>query len=255
MNNLTKISKQKIESYLGLPSEIIFFEETESTNDYAKKIIREAPDDGTIIIAAAQTKGRGQYGRAFHSPESGIYLTIIRKNFNSELVTIFVAVKTAEAIEELTGLKISVKWVNDLILNSKKVGGILTESTFFGEDKYTIIGVGINFTEPIGGFPHDIKDIAGALFKDEPTVCISKLTAAIANKIITESINEDIIFKYKTKLYNLNEAVYYNEEKVIVNDVSPKGELVLLKENAEKIILTSPSMFLTKNFSKKLCNQ
>ncbi len=134
-----------------------------STNTLLKQQAKALPH-GTVLAADSQTEGRGRLGRSFYSPdETGIYMSILlKKDFGSNptLVTTMTAVAVMKAVEKITGKAAQVKWVNDILLNGKKVCGILTEGAFFcGELEYMIVGIGINASTL--DFPDEIKEIAG----------------------------------------------------------------------------------------------
>lgn len=150
----------------------IYFDELESTNIYAKSEAKKGAPEGTVIIAGRQSGGYGRMRRSFFSPEgTGLYMSVIlRPELHPEkslYITTAAAVAVAEAIEELSGKKADIKWVNDIYINGKKVCGILTEAAFTSENNidHAVLGIGINLTEPKGGFEDSIKDIAGAVFE------------------------------------------------------------------------------------------
>ena len=104
-----------------------------STNEIAKKLALAGEKHGTVVIANEQTNGKGRLGRSFYSPANyGIYMSIIlRPNLtvmDSILVTTSSSVAICDAIRKVTGIECQIKWINDIYLNNKKVGGILTES-------------------------------------------------------------------------------------------------------------------------------
>lgn len=129
-----------------------YYETLESTNKTAAALAIDGAEYGTAVIAGTQTCGRGRRGRSFYSPENtGLYLSIILKpDFDADravLITAAVAVAVSEAIDEVSGSKTGIKWVNDIYLGDKKVSGTLTEAiTDFetGEISHIITGIGIN---------------------------------------------------------------------------------------------------------------
>lgn len=141
----------------------------ESTNRTMRERARLDAPNGTVIFADSQTAGRGRLGRSFFSPKgSGIYMTLLlRPRFSPELswsVTTFAAVATARAIEAASGLRASVKWVNDVFVGEKKVSGILAESALDPSGKglsYIALGIGINVNET--AFPRELREIATSL--------------------------------------------------------------------------------------------
>ena len=99
-------------------------------------------------------------------------------------VTTAAAVAVCRAVEQVTGIALSIKWVNDLLYHGRKVCGILTEAAFDGETgqlSYAVLGMGLNLTDPPDGFPEEIRGIAGSLFSDKPVSDSARaaVTAAI----------------------------------------------------------------------------
>lgn len=152
--------------------EITYFDEVTSTNDIIKEAARNGAKEWTVAIANSQSAGRGRMGKSFMSPRgTGIYMSILlRPTLDAEnalLITTAAAVAVAKVIEAHTAKKASIKWVNDVFVDGKKVCGILTEGqlTDNGKFDYAILGIGINLTVPKGGFM-EIENIAGALFEN-----------------------------------------------------------------------------------------
>ncbi|MGB9612597.1 MAG: biotin--[acetyl-CoA-carboxylase] ligase [Candidatus Margulisiibacteriota bacterium] len=128
---------------------IFYYQEVSSTNDLAKDLAKKGSEEGTMVIAERQTKGRGRFGRTWFSPEGGIYLSLIlRPQVNPKvipLITLLAGVAVAEAIKALYALSVMLKWPNDVLINGKKVSGILTEMESGIEAiNFVIVGIGIN---------------------------------------------------------------------------------------------------------------
>lgn len=169
--------KQKIISYL--PGEhpwqnhIYCYESIPSTNTMAKTLALNGAPEGTIVIAAKQTAGRGRLGRTFHAPRGkGIYFSLLlRPNCPPEQLfhlTCAVAVAMCNAIEACTGLRPSVKWINDLIASKRKLGGILTELSINHQTnlvEWAVIGIGINCLHKPEDFPEPLQTIATSLLE------------------------------------------------------------------------------------------
>lgn len=161
------ILEQDIRSLLRtstLGGSLSVYDTLPSTNDLAKSIIADA-ENGTVIVAAHQTAGRGRRGRTFFSPEGcGVYMSVLLKQvFAPEaigLLTSAVAVAVARAIERLSPVTVQIKWVNDLLIHGKKVCGILAEGTPHG----VVIGIGINVSTT--DFPADIAHIASSILHE-----------------------------------------------------------------------------------------
>lgn len=149
---------------------IIYFEEMDSTQDYAKEVAKEDNVDGTIVITDMQTKGKGTKGRSWYtSKEANITMSVIIKQnlniSNLEGITVKIAECMKKAIKKLYDVKLTIKEPNDLLLNNKKVSGILTESSIVGSKvKYLIIGIGFNVNEE--NFDKETITIATSLKKE-----------------------------------------------------------------------------------------
>jgi BirA family biotin operon repressor/biotin-[acetyl-CoA-carboxylase] ligase len=132
----------------------------------------EGENAGLVICAVSQTKGRGTHERSFHSPCGGLYFSVLLRPDASAAdnlaLTTFAGEVICGAIRELTGKPVYIKPVNDILLDGKKLCGILTESrlTPEGAADYVIIGAGINLLKPENGFPEELREIAGALCED-----------------------------------------------------------------------------------------
>ncbi len=124
-------------------------EELDSTNLTARRLAAQGAVEGTAVVACRQTAGRGRLGRSFHSPDGGLYLSVILRPaqaVDTGLVTSCAAVAVARAIRRVTALPVGIKWVNDLYLDGRKVCGILAQGELSpaGELSSVILGIGIN---------------------------------------------------------------------------------------------------------------
>lgn len=155
------MTSEEIRSLLARPREggIIVLGETGSTNADAKRLAMEGAPAGTVVIADRQTAGRGRLGRTFLSESGrGLYFSmLLRPALPAEKLlplTGLCAVAAARAAEKAGGLPVGVKWVNDLILNGKKLGGILTELGFDnkGGVAFAVAGIGVNLAYTRGEF-------------------------------------------------------------------------------------------------------
>lgn len=147
---------------------VILFDSVDSTNTAAKRDpLRDTP---TLYIARTQTAGRGRLGRSFHSPAAtGLYMTLAYTTaaplYEAVGVTAAAAVAAATAIESVTDKRVAIKWVNDLYLEGKKVGGILTEAVTRPDGRHRMaVGLGINLTTT--HFPDGLRAPATCLFSE-----------------------------------------------------------------------------------------
>ncbi len=137
-------------SWLG--KNIIYEEIMESTNKYAKKLGEENVTNGTVVVTKKQTAGRGRRGRNWISPEGNCYFSLLLKpsiqTEHASRLTLVSALALAEAINNVAGLETQIKWPNDVVVDGKKLCGILTESSIDVDDlKYVVIGIGINVNQ------------------------------------------------------------------------------------------------------------
>lgn len=129
---------------------IYYFDVTSSTMDIALQLGIEGCPEGTLILAEAQTKGRGRLAREWFSPKyKGIYLSLVLRPkiplHQAPILTLLSALSICEAIKEITGLDAKIKWPNDILIHNKKLGGILTElNAETDEIRFIIIGIGLN---------------------------------------------------------------------------------------------------------------
>ena len=162
-NELVSIRKTK---WVG--TEICYFDVTDSTNTQAKSLGEGDAPNGTLVVAGKQESGRGRRGRSFESPAgTGIFMTLLLRPEiepqNASMLTLVSALAVAKGIEHMVDLPVQIKWPNDIVINGKKVCGILTEmSAQMDYVNYIVIGIEIN----VGNeeFPEEIKDVATSIY-------------------------------------------------------------------------------------------
>jgi len=145
---------------------IHYFKETESTNILARDMAGSV-DEGTVIIAESQTGGRGRMGRKWISPEGGIWLSVVLKPrmqpMHASRITLLSGVAVAKTIRSYE-LPAKIKWPNDVLINGKKVCGILTEiGAEMDSIQYVVVGVGIDANVDTETFPEDFRDSSTSL--------------------------------------------------------------------------------------------
>ncbi len=210
---------------LGFPSPIIK-KKLDSTSTRLRCLAEEGAAHGTVIIAERQSAGRGRTGKSFLSPEGGLYMSILlKRDFTpeiTEVITPTAAVATAMAIKKALGIDVSVKWVNDLFVNGKKVCGILTEAVrdvSDGHIKYVILGIGVNVFEPQEGFG-EVSHIAGSLLSESKDPSIKYKLASLISEYFFRLWNEEsyelIYNEYKNRLFILDSDIYVlrGDEKI-----------------------------------------
>jgi BirA family biotin operon repressor/biotin-[acetyl-CoA-carboxylase] ligase len=166
--DIFEIKKHLKTNFIG--KNIFYEEKVGSTNLMARELAVKGAKNGTVVIADTQDKGKGRNGKIWTSPKAcNIYLSIILKpKFSPEAangMTILAATAAAESIKEISSITPQIKWPNDILVNSKKVSGILTEmSTQNNIIEYIIIGIGINVNLKEEDIYEDIKNIATSLY-------------------------------------------------------------------------------------------
>lgn len=161
----------------------------DSTNDYLKRLALQGGEHGTVVLADGQTGGRGRMDRRFESPAgAGIYLSILLKLEcePSELVTLtaWTAVAVCDALETCCGVHADIKWTNDLLLDGRKLCGILTELVMEGDIPCVILGIGLNVAQSRADFAElGLEQIATSLSAEGVTVEREELSAAIIRSL------------------------------------------------------------------------
>lgn len=163
---------------------VILLDSVTSTNDHAKNLAAAGKPHGTAVLARQQTAGRGRMGRSFLSPEGGLYLSVILRPQvpAAELLhlTPVLAVSACDAVEEVCGVRPGVKWINDLVLEKKKLAGILTELSIRadGSVDYAVCGIGMNCNAPDSAFSPDVRELATSLLaqtgRETDVVCLAE---------------------------------------------------------------------------------
>lgn len=149
--------------------EVLYLDAVDSTNNYARKLADEGCVDGMTVIAGQQTAGKGRLGRSWASPDdSGIYVSIVLRPqmapSETQIFTLAAAAALVNAIREATGLKAGIKWPNDVIINGRKLCGILTEMNSEADRvNYIILGIGINYSQEAADFPEELRNRAISL--------------------------------------------------------------------------------------------
>lgn len=148
---------------------MIFLDTVPSTNDYAKDLARRGAAHGTAVMAKSQTAGRGRLGRSFLSPEGGLYLSVIlrprEKVEELMALTAVLAAAACDAIKEVCGIYPGIKWINDLVLDGKKLAGVLTELslTSDGYVDYAVCGIGVNCNGKLAALSPQVREIATSI--------------------------------------------------------------------------------------------
>ncbi len=146
----------------NLGTKFVVRRQVDSTNNLAKELARSGADNGTVVVAEVQQGGKGRLGRCWVSPQGGIWMSIVLRPQmelkDAACYTLLAGVAAARGLNDTCRIQVGIKWPNDLLLNGKKIGGILTEVQ--GEWQavdYLVIGIGINFNVHTGDLPADLN--------------------------------------------------------------------------------------------------
>lgn len=220
----------------------------DSTNSYAKELARQGAAEGTVVIAGHQTAGRGRLGRSFHSPKNtGLYFSLIlRPDCPADQLmhlTCAAAVAACDAVERACGLRPGIKWINDLTLGGKKLGGILTELSFGnnGNVAYAVIGIGINCHPET--LPEELQGLACSLSDFTDPVDIARLASELLlaleemnRQLLTDRVN--IMERYRQNCVTLGRQVRVispqGTETGIAQQVNDDGSLRVLFEKGQQ---------------------
>ena len=200
-------------------TQVAFFEETDSTNNEIRRLAEQGAPHGTLAVAERQLGGKGRRGRVWTSPAGvGIWMSMLLRPqidpMAASMLTLVMALSTRRGIEKATGLKSEIKWPNDLVLNKKKICGILTEmSTELMEIQYVIPGTGINVNQM--EFPDDIKATATSLRiesgkiqkRSEIIAAIMEAFEGYYDTFIETQDMSGLIEEYNANLVNLGNEV------------------------------------------------
>ena len=246
-NNI--ISCEEIKKYLPEKYNSIAiqsFDQIDSTNRVAKEFASGGNSLPCLIVADSQTAGRGRLGRSFYSPPgTGIYMSVAVGGFQSPLDAVFItsaaAVAVTDAIFDMTGENACIKWVNDIILDGRKICGILAESQKTPDGFSVVLGVGLNMTTE--SFPDEILSVAGALDSD---VLREKMIAEITKNLLEICENPDdksYIKKYRERSVVIGKEINFfisgKAESGVAIDVDDSGGLVVHKKTGERITLST----------------
>lgn len=199
--------------------EVVCLDVTDSTNIQARKLGEEGAPHGTLVVADKQEGGKGRRGRNWVSePGVGIWMSVLMRpeisTLSVSMLTLVMAMATVKGIKEATGIESQIKWPNDLVVNKKKICGILTEmATEQMNIKYVIAGTGINVCQE--SFPEEIKDTATSLYLEtgiryDRAVIIEKTMEALEEYYEIFAKTEDmsaLMEEYNQKLVNLGNEV------------------------------------------------
>ena len=235
---------------------LYYFDVTGSTNNDAKRLAEEGAPHGTVVVADIQNAGKGRRGRKWQTL-SGTALSftlLLRPEFapdRASMLTLVMALSVSEAVEAVTGVEATIKWPNDIVVNKKKICGMLTEMTMtpeMDEIQYIVVGAGINVNNGSPDeFEEGIKQTATSL-RIETGQRVSRAT--LLNGVLDRFEENYAIFLQTLDLSRLRESYQRHLQGVgsevrvldpageytgISQGINDQGELIVVKDNGERV--------------------
>lgn len=236
-----------------LAKEVLYFDTIDSTNTKAQELAEKGYPSGTLVVADKQESGKGRRGRSWVSPSgTGIFMTLMIKPDinpnNASMLTLVAALAVAKAITSVTGEEALIKWPNDIVVNSKKVCGILTEmNAQFDYINHIVVGIGINVHNE--RFPEEISQMASSLMIEaggkrfHRAQIIAETMSYFEQYYDTFLKTQDLsalVREYDELLVNRNKSVRVLDPKEPFDGkamgITPKGELIVDTWESRKLV-------------------
>ena len=233
--------------------EVLYFDTIDSTNTKAQELAEKGYPSGTLVVADKQESGKGRRDRSWVSPSgTGIFMTLMIKPDinpnNASMLTLVAALAVAKAITSVTGEEALIKWPNDIVVNSKKVCGILTEmNAQFDYINHIVVGIGINVHNE--SFPEEISQMASSLMIEaggkrfHRAQIIAETMSYFEQYYDTFLKTQDLsalVREYDELLVNRNKSVRVLDPKEPFDGkamgITPKGELIVDTWESRKLV-------------------
>lgn len=249
----SEISKDLNTKYVG--RNLYVYPEVGSTNAVAKFLSENGIENGSVVIAERQTAGRGRTGKSWESPLGGVWLSIILSpdadDSKIPLITLATGVAVAKALERIGVENPEIKWPNDVMINGRKVCGILTEAiTNFNKIRNVIVGVGIDANFSTDDLPEELKSITTTLEEELGKKVDENLLIKIfleefeeICELLKSQNHEEILAQWRRRSYTIGKIVEVRKPHKRTYDayvigISKEGSLVVEKSDGslEKVI-------------------
>lgn len=233
--------------------EVLYFDTIDSTNTKAQELAEKGYPSGTLVVADKQESGKGRRGRSWVSPSgTGIFMTLMIKPDinpnNASMLTLVAALAVAKVITSVTGEEALIKWPNDIVVNGKKVCGILTEmNAQFDYINHIVVGIGINVHNE--SFPEEISQMASSLMIEaggkrfHRAQIIAETMSYFEQYYDTFLKTQDLsalVREYDELLVNRNKSVRVLDPKEPFDGkamgITPKGELIVDTWESRKLV-------------------
>ena len=212
--------------------EVHYFKSLSSTNVFGKKLVEDGAHEGAVVVADVQTSGRGRKDRKWSSPKGGLWFSVVLyphiPPHRGMLVTMVSSVSVAQGIKEVTGLSPVIKWPNDLLLNGKKVCGVLTElDAEMDRINYTVVGIGVNVNNSID---EKLQNTAISLIQESG----SKISRVKLLKSILKYLDENYS-RLRSGDYGSVRDLWFSHAKIIGKRIRVKGEKTVIEGTVSEI--------------------
>lgn len=231
-----------------------YWDTIDSTNTRMAELVKGGAKEGTTVIARKQTAGRGRLGRTWESPQdSGLYLSTLlkpdKKLFELPVITLCLGVAVRRAVLATCGVELELKWVNDLIYNTRKAAGILVEVPVSGAPKISgstlVVGVGVNLNRPEGPLPEEIKKKAIYLNEvSEATIDTIQLASELCFQFeaVYKNLKADrfelLLDEWRAHSCTLGQKVTTSNGEIegLAVDINETGALIVKTETGNKTV-------------------
>lgn len=251
-DTLSESELQSIRKTEWAGCEISYHDTIDSTNVFAKQLAEEGHPNGTLVVANQQVAGRGRRGRNWESQAgTTISMTLVLKPDinpnNASMITLVSAMAVVKAIQKVTGERALIKWPNDIVMNGKKICGILTEmSAQFDYVNHIVVGIGINVHNTT--FPEEIAEMASSLFLETGKhfnraslieATLEAFEEYYAIYLETEDLS-GLVKEYNENLVNVNQNVRVLDPQEPFEGkamgITAKGELIVDTWESRKLV-------------------
>ncbi|KTB48701.1 biotin--[acetyl-CoA-carboxylase] ligase [Dehalogenimonas alkenigignens] len=253
MNKLDYRSVEDALSGCRWSKHILTYERIGSTMDRSRELAHKGAPEGTLVVAAEQTEGRGRLSRAWVSPVGSLSLSLLLHPSSEQLpyLTMLAGLAAAEAIEAAAPLKADLKWPNDILIGGRKVAGILVESGTARGKTYAAIGIGVNVNMDMAGWP-DLAGIATSLSAESGRkIDTPRLLRAIVDEIAAFYTSFDpaaLRDLWRARLVTLGRRVTASGGGTVVEgvaaEVTADGALVILGDDGAEYVVVAGDVTL-----------
>jgi len=226
-----------------------------STQDLARELARAGAPEGAVVLAGRQTAGRGRLGRSFISPRGGVYFTVILRPALEHLrpLPIIAALAVARGLEQVAGLRTTLKWPNDVLVGGRKICGILVESELTGQTvNHVLLGIGVNVNADTSAYPEISAIATSAAAEAGREISREALAAAVLNELeelyLAVQAGQPVQDEWRARLDTLGRQVRatcgQTVEEGLAEDVDGDGSLILRRPDGSRVTIAAGDVTL-----------